>query len=419
MLLILRIVYTWSFFMFSMIAVAQYNPQFYLRYTESAERQKAYNRLIERGILQNLSTSLNEDTEEEWQAAFMAMEVTGYHDNFTRQKLEEAMQALPHRSITFQRRTLEAAYVLYPGAFVKEAERLMYSTTEPRIFAMCAVYLFKSDSVYANEIRNSVHERFADSLHTQPTLSRLQTYLDKERTFEALPRVLNTLLSKHFLPGQTILYSFQRKNRDQPGLAMVRKGNGDFVQLEGELFHVKQLARGIADLPYFLPKGNTPQGLYRMFGFGVSQSQFIGPTANVQMGMPVELTKGKFFNRSDTSFGPWSISDYAKLLPPALQTFEPLYDSYHAGRAGRNEIIAHGTTINPEFYRGRDFYPLTPSEGCLSTRELWDGKIIDSDQQRLVNALLAAGGAYGYVVVIEIDDQEAPVSHEEILKYIP
>ena len=43
---------------------------------------------------------------------------------------------------------------------------------------------------------------------------------------------------------------------------------------------------------------------------------------------------------------------------------------------------------------------------------------MESDQQKLVNAIKKAGGADGYCVVIEIDDQQEPVSIKEILRYL-
>ena len=99
----------------------------------------------------------------------------------------------------------------------------------------------------------------------------------------------------------------------------------------------------------------------------------------------------------------------------------PLYESFYAGKAGRTEIIAHGTTINTDYYRNQSFYPLTPTQGCLCTREIWstvNGKRVESDQQKLVDALKVAGGANGYCMVIEIDDQQKPVSINEILPYL-
>ena len=108
-----------------------------------------------------------------------------------------------------------------------------------------------------------------------------------------------------------------------------------------------------------------------------------------------------------------------KLIPADLKTYLPLYNSFYAGLAGRREIIAHGTTIDPKWYHSQPYYPLTPTQGCLCTKEIWDGKRVESDQQKLVNGLLKAGGANGYCVVIELDDNQHPVLLKDILPYLP
>jgi hypothetical protein len=57
----------------------------------------------------------------------------------------------------------------------------------------------------------------------------------------------------------------------------------------------------------------------------------------------------------------------------------------------------------------------------LATKEIWsnvDGKRMETDQQKLVDALKKAGGANGYCIVIEIDDQQKPVSMDEILSLL-
>lgn len=406
-----------SFFLFSALsAFSQYNPQFYLRATEAAQREKTQSRIIENVILKNLSLPLTEETEDNWEGAFNAMEVLQYQDAFTWQKMQEAMTALPFQSISFQRNVLEAAYAVYPGDFAHEAIALLQSTTDPKIFGMCAVYLLKSTDSIKGLISTQLKKTFGDSGLSHPILSSLYYQMYPDDASSQTDMVLKTIFSKSFLLGETLMVSIQRKNRDFPGLALVRQKNGEFVRFNDTIFHVAQLARGIADLPYFLTKGNTPQGIFRMYGFGVSQSSFIGPTANVQMGMPVELSKAKYFNDKKQT-DKWMIEDYRRLLPAAIRNYRPLYETYYAGMAGRNEIIAHGTTINPEYYTGKPYYPMTPTEGCLSTKEFWDGKLIQSDQAKLVNALLAAGGAYGYALVIEIDDTAAPVTWQDIQKY--
>lgn len=404
---------------FSFAVTAQYQAPFYLKVTESGERTLTYGRIVNNIILKNLAIPLTDSSEDEWEGAFNAMEIVNYTSGLTEEKMGVAMDSLANRSVDFQRTTLEAAYALYPGKFTAQAAKLMNTTGNAKIFAMCAVYLYQASPGTKDQIQAALQKSFGDSALVNPILLGLQRWINPEEiSREQKASVLKQLISASFLKGQTVLYSFQRKDRNYPGMVMVRKKDGSFVKAGDDYFHVPQLARGIANLPYFLTKGNTPQGLYRMFGFGVSLNQSIGPTANVQMGMPVELTKKNFFdNVSDTSS--WTIDDYAKLLPESLRQYKPLYETYLAGAAGRNEIIAHGSTINPEYYVGKTYYPLTPTEGCLATKEFWDGKLVYSDQEKLVNALLAAGGAYGYVLVIEMEDQQRPVTLEDVLPWLP
>jgi hypothetical protein len=111
-----------------------------------------------------------------------------------------------------------------------------------------------------------------------------------------------------------------------------------------------------------------------------------------------------------------------------------MMEAWAAGHTGRTEIIAHGTTIDPEYFRDKLFYPLTPTMGCLCAKELWNptsGHPLVSEQLNLVNAYSAARGPVndavarrspanelvvhsGYLYVINIDDQHKPVSRAEV-----
>jgi len=95
--------------------------------------------------------------------------------------------------------------------------------------------------------------------------------------------------------------------------------------------------------------------------------------------------------------------------------------TYYAGKAGRSEIIAHGTTINPEYYRDFPFYPNTPSLGCITTTEFWDketGERIFSDQQSLINGWKSLKAEKGYFILIEIDMKEQDVTLQELLSLL-
>jgi hypothetical protein len=402
--------------------LAQYDVPLYTSYTTESARAKMNERLIKNSITKNLLLPLSDSTEENWQDAFDAMEVMNYHSPFVESKVYAAFDSIGIRSASFQRALLELAYTNYPGKFIMQTNVLLEETSDPKIFAICAEYLLqhKKTDIEKKILAKKLLEKFTDTAYKNPVLFMLSTRL-KSAQINTRPahEILKEILNKRFLPHQIVMYSFQRKNRDYPGLVLIRNADGNFVKDSlGKIFHLPQLARSISDLPGYLRNGNTPQGIFKMYGFAVSMSNFIGPTANVQMGMPVELTIPKFFDDSTILDSTWTIDWYQKLIPKKLQNYLPLYESYYAGLAGRSEIIAHGTTIDPNFYSGKPYYPLTPTQGCLCTKEIWSGKRLESDQQKLINGLLKAGGANGYCVVIEMDDKHAPVTIKDVLPYL-
>ena len=403
-------------------SVAQYNVPLYTSYTTEAARARMKEGLINYSISSNLGLPLTDSTEENWQDAFAAMEVLQYHTPFTENKIASAFDSIGIRSLSFQRALMEVAYSNYQEKFTDEALTLLNKTSDPKIFAMCAEYVVKKNSseTEREDISKILLKKFTDTAYKNPILYMLMTRLSPDKVKPvAMHKVLTEIFSKNFLANQVVMFSLQRKNRDYPGLVILRKPDGTFVKdSSGNIFTVPQLARSISNLPGYLTNGNTPQGIFRMYGFKVSTGNFIGPTANVQMGMPVELSLQKYFDNAYILDTNWSIDYYRRLIPKNLTDFLPLYETYYAGLAGRTEIIAHGTTIDPSYYAGKPYYPLTPTEGCLCTKEIWNGKRIESDQEKLVNGLLNAGGANGYCVVLEIDDKNEPVTLKDLIPYL-
>jgi hypothetical protein len=401
---------------------AQYDAPLYTSYTTITERAKLHDRLINYSIQKNLSSQLNDSTEENWEDAFDAIEVLLYKSPFSDKKIHTAFNEIETRSVDFQKALLQVAYTVYPKIFIPQVKNLIHTTGDAKVFAMCAEYIQQAkDSAYMPTVSKLLETKFGDSAVINPVLYMLQIHIS-EKNIKGLflsKKLFTELFSNKFLPGQTVMYSIQRKNRDYPGLVLIRNQYGDFIKdSNGIIFSVPQLARSTTNLPFYLRGGNTPQGIFLMHGFGVSMSSFIGPTANVQLSMPIEESIKAFMRDSSITDTTWNIDYYKKLIPADLQNYLPLYYSYYAGLAGRTEIIAHGTTIDPNIYIHQSYYPLTPSQGCLCTKEIWNGKRLESDQQKLINALLKAGGANGYCVVIELDDKQSPVTLNDIISYL-
>ena len=410
------------FFLFSFIlistSIAQNTPV--VKAATKANREKTYNNIVNNSITRNLSLPLNDSTEENWQDAFYALELINYKTPWVDGRVTLAFDSIEKRSAGFQRALLELCYTNYAAFFSSPIKKLMLTTPYSKIYALCAEYLYQSKKITAAAITIATRKLnfvFENDSILNPLVNSKIKISPKKTT-----AILMELCSNDFLKNNTVLFSFQRSNRNYPGLALIRDSLGNFItDSTGNIFSVPQLARSMSSLPFYLTNGNTPQGIFRMNGFDVSKSTAIGPTTNIQLMMPHETSPAYFLKDSTVTDSVWTTALYKRLLTKPCTDYYPLYGSFYAGKAGRTEIIAHGTTVNPEYYKGQPFYPHTPTEGCLSTKEIWsevDGKRLESNQQKLVNALIKAGNANGYSVVIEIDDQQKPVSLKEILPYL-
>lgn len=394
----------------------------YSQFTTEAFRNQFNPALIKWSILNNIKESLPDtDNQYDFQSAFWPMELILYKTDYVHERLAYAFTKADSCSAAFQRGLVEVSYTNWPDAFRPQVTQLMKYTDSPKVFAICAEYLWRGGK-YPDEktkILALMNQKFGNT-QDNPTLMMLTQRLNTEEDPPLPP--LTDLFSEQFAPGLTVIYSFQRDDRDYPGLVIVRKPDGSFVRdSSGKIFSVPQLARSITDLPFYLTNGNTPQGIFRMSGFAISSSRFIGPTTNIQLSMPYEIRVDSFLISPAPGDTDWNMESYKNLLPRSWQQYAPVYQSYYAGECGRTAIIAHGTTIDQDYYKGQIYYPQTPSQGCLCAHETWSpatGQRLESDQQKLVDAVKQAGNGIGYAVVIDLGNKRSPVKLGEILPYI-
>ena len=400
---------------------AQNDSIVFAKYTTATNRNKLYNNLV-RNINKDLLLSINEETESNWEDAFSSIELLHYNADWIRNRIVYAFDSVQYRTPGFQRALLELIYTEYPKLFAQNVRALLLQTSNSKNFAMCAEYLLQNSN--DEKTRTFLKKLLIKKIKDAPDdaiLKSLSFRLENKITQPAY-KILPTIFSKDFLSGKVVMYSIQRKDRNYPGIVLIRNKEGKFIRdSAGNIFNVPQLARSITDLPGYLTNGNTPQGIFRMYGFGVSSSSFIGPTTNIQLTMPAETSLQFFMKDSTITDTAWTEEWYKKLLPASLKNYASLYGSYYAGKAGRTEIISHGTTVDPEYYKGKTYFPITPTQGCLCTKELWsasNGSRVYSDQQKLIEAIKLAGGPDGYCVVIELDDKKQPVNINEVLPFI-
>jgi len=383
------------------------------------ERTKLDQNLRENVIRKTFSLPLDSNTAYKYETACWAItqfmvKTEEVENGFTKMiRFYDRLDADARRSI------LEAIYGNDRYAFVAPIDSISQKEEDPALFAMAAVYLSRASIRHNADLLVRMAEHFP-AFDSTDILTELQYYLNHHAADikNATPSIADLF---RFNTGRKIIYSFQRWNRDYPGLAIVQTADGGFVRHpDGRLMVFQQLARSGSDLPYFITNGSTPQGVYSIRGVGVSHNNLIGPTPNIQMLLPFEGKWENYFQLDSTA--KWDSSQstlaaYGSLWPASWRKYRPALEAYYAGKLGRTEIIAHGTTIDPEYFQDKPFYPLTPTLGCLCAREQWNittGRPTLSEQLGLVNAFLSTRGSKGFLFVINLDDQQKPVTREEL-----
>lgn len=405
--------------LFSITLVAQYSKSEIRTEVVLYNKRQSFDRYLrEQTIAAAFAEPLDSNSEYKYESACLAISQFQLQSPLIRKGLGTMLAAYDSLQYNTKRALLEAVYGVYPGVFSLEISRLILRETVPKLFAMQALYLYagKQDMAALVQLQGLLKERFPAS-DSVPLLQELRKYLVFHEAYkqQSLPSVKELFAWQKQL-GQKVVYSFQRWNRDYPGLAIVQHADGSFARdSAGQLLVFRQLARAAANLPYFITNGNSPQGIFSIQGVAVSHNHLIGPTPNIQMVLPFEADSIYWHNGYDSART--ALDNYLHLLPESWRSYEPVTEAFYAGRIGRSEIIAHGTTINPAYYKGKPYYPLTPTQGCLCTREIWNestGTLLNSDQFNLANTFLGTEGNTGYVIVINLGNQLKAVSRQEI-----
>jgi hypothetical protein len=400
---------------------AQYMPEtIQSSFTLQSERLKLKKTLYERTIQQSFSVSPDSTNEYRYQSAFWAISQFMVSDSSVMRGFKKTFAVYPSLEKETRRSFLEALYTINPKQFQREVQQILLTEQEPKLFSMAALFLFRNNIGYKFRILENIDRRFPEQKENTILLA-LVNYLshNNDQVQKPLPEI-QILFASQQKKGIKTIYSFQRWNRDYTGLAIIQEADGKFARdSAGRLIAVRQLARSGSNLPYFITNGNTPQGIFSIQGIESSHNNFIGPTPNLQMLMPFEGNWQNYFQNQADSLN--NQLTYTQLLPAAWQSYFPMQEAFIAGKAGRTEIIAHGTTIDPEYFYGKPFYPISPTLGCLCAEELWNantGKLALSEQLKLVNTFLRTSGNKGFLMVINLDNQQQSVSEKELEKIV-
>jgi hypothetical protein len=383
------------------------------------QKREEFYKKVTSSIDKALLLPLNEANEDRWISAFYNIALVQYKNTKVNNRLDYAANNMLLQSDYCKRAFLNLINSEYPKKYFLVVKNILQQTNDATLFAMAGNYLLPL--IISNEGK-FISEKYASLIKQQPNnfiLAEFEKQLNSWNKPIKLPD-LKPFFAKAFLPNTTVVFSFQRKDRNYPGLVLIRQANGNFYrETNGKPFCIGQLARSLSNMPGYISNGNTPQGFFKINGFDTSSNYFIGNTTNVQLAMPHEYNRVDSNNNIiDTT---WTFEQYKNLLPKGFQNYQPLYNSFCAGKIGRTEIIIHGTTVDTSYYRGKTYFPYTPTMGCLTSVETWNsitGNVQTSNQLLLTQALQKTGGANGYFLLIEIDDKKEAVSLKDVEKWV-
>lgn len=381
-----------------------------------SKNRKEYINDLNKKIKNVFARELNSASENEWRSLFREVGLIFYRNDEVYKAIQKSVSYGSSASIKFNRSLVETILILYPNNFQEFIDSIQSTTNDPTLFAYVVNYkLRRNDSLHIREnISAELKKRFP-YWEKFSQLKYLNYYLLKSET--RTPN-LKDLFAHPFMKGKTIIYSLQRKNRLHTGLTIIKKPDGTFVKGKNDsILYIKQLAVSVSGLPGYLSQGNTPQGIFSIVGFYVSPTPSIGPTASVITRIPFEVSTDLFYHGLVKN-KKWELENYKNLLPLSWKDYLPIFESFYAGKTGRRKIVMHGSVDDLAFYKDEPYYPLTPSKGCLTTKETWSektGRNIKSDQTKLMNAFFSTGKLKGFLVVVDIDDKESEVTIDEIL----
>jgi hypothetical protein len=337
-----------------------------------------------------------------WATAFL---IDDSNQNFL--VLQKALQNYNQLSKSELLKVFESVFACFPYQFVTEMKNIAGNESEnEKVFAATINYLAQNKI----DVCSLLKSKFTTSNH--PIIQALRNQFQPHYnpiTLSELESIIR--FNKH--NKTKFLYSIQHQDRNQVGMAFVQLDNGKLVNENSKVVIVDQLARSATNLPMYITNGNTPVGLYRIHSLAKSENVFIGPTVSFVTFLPFECEASLFFNSTETQF---TLENYLHFFPNELRNNTLLQQTFWAGKAGRSEIHFHGTTIDPNIYLSKPFYPQTPSMGCLCANETWDkdGNLINSDQQKLVDTWLKSPNEEGYAYVLELHESDWKALVEKI-----
>lgn len=307
---------------------------------------------------------------------------------------------------------IESVHSSFRNQFIYEVDSLWKSEQYIHLYVLLSYYLLKNNHILKNDIFEDILTRFPES--RDKLLHSFKNHIQEDES--NIPPVKD-LLDYQIQKDKTIIFTFFRKDRNYKGISIIRNPDGNFLRNDdGSIFYIPQLGLSVTNLPGFLKNGNTPRGIYSIVGWYITPTESIGPTPIILTRLPYEVPPDIFFHGKNKS-NRYDINEYKSLLPESWRNYSKIEEAFYAGELSRKLIIMHGSADDLEYFENEIYYPLTPSKGCLTTKEIWNnenGTLVESDQVKLMKAFFSTKQLKGYLFVIDLDDQQKDISIKEI-----
>lgn len=324
--------------------------------------------------------------------------------------LQKALQNYNQLEKSDLQKVFESVFACFPNQFVPEIQIIAENeSVNEKIFATAINYLDQNKI----EVEYLLKSKFKNSNH--PIIQALKNQFQPNYipiSISDLERIISFNRDKK----TKYLYSIQHKDRNKVGKVFIQSESGLLEKEKGKVIFIDQLARSATNLPMYVTNGNTPVGVFKIDSLHKSENVFIGPTLAFVTFLPFECNAALFYSIPATEY---TLENYLSFFPKEIQKNTLLQQTYWAGKAGRSEIHFHGTTIDSNLYSGKEFYPQTPSMGCLCSNETWDinGNLIESGQQKLVDTWLKTPIEKGYAYVLELQESDWKILEAKINKF--
>ncbi|MFZ4712460.1 MAG: hypothetical protein ACOYL6_01995 [Bacteriovoracaceae bacterium] len=220
-----------------------------------------------------------------------------------------------------------------------------------------------------------------------------------------------TKFKKGIYQNSISVFLFCRSDRTFPCKMVMKDIHGDIVKnADGSIWTDQKLAKSAKNTNYTRANGHTPTGIYTM--------DSVMPDADQP------LVYGKF-RRVILNFIPSSTKETRQksLMPEALQAYPWWKQAVVARNVGRGLLRIHGTgRVNQKPYT--NYYPFTPSYGCLKSREGTYAGVEYKDQRSMLDQMMLAlsleplvkneVGIRGLLYVINLSNESKPVKNSDL-----